>query len=94
MITGGAGLDFPVWTDDPSVANASANAADISGAKGGGVVMMSGNWYVDYSHGIRLVYRRIKVNKRWMDYTEVLQHPVYKALLCDEDVCDYFRYEQ
>lgn len=52
------------------------------------------NWYVDYSHGIRLVYRRIKVNKRWMDYTEVLQHPVYKALLCDEDVCDYFRYEQ
>ncbi|MGN6511499.1 MAG: hypothetical protein ACTHLD_18690 [Chitinophaga sp.] len=52
------------------------------------------NWYVDYSHGIRLVYRRIKVNKRWMDYTEVLQHPVYKALLCDEDVCDYFRYGQ
>ena len=45
----GAGLDFPVWTDDPSVANASANAADISGAKGGTVVMMSGNWYIDYS---------------------------------------------
>ena len=52
------------------------------------------NWYVDYSHGIRLVYRKIKVNKRWMDYTEVLQHPVYKALLCDEDACDYFRYGQ
>ncbi len=52
------------------------------------------NWYVDYSHGIRLVYRKIKVNGQWMDYTEVLQHPVYKALLCDEDVCDYFRYGQ
>ena len=46
---GGAGLDFPVWTDDPSVANASTNAADISGAKGGTVVLLSGNWYIDYS---------------------------------------------
>lgn len=46
---GGAGLDFPVWTDDSTVAPASTNAADISGAKGGRVVMMSGNWYVDYS---------------------------------------------
>ena len=46
---GGAGLDFQVWTNDPSVANASANAADISGAKGGTVVLLSGNWYVDYS---------------------------------------------
>ncbi|RPD38997.1 hypothetical protein EG028_22940 [Chitinophaga barathri] len=52
------------------------------------------NWYVDYSHGIRLVYRKIKVDKQWMDYTEVLRHPVYKTLLCDEDECDYFRYGQ
>ena len=33
----------------PSVANASTNAADISGAKGGTVVLLSGNWYIDYS---------------------------------------------
>ncbi len=46
---GGSGLDFRVWTDDSSVANASANAADISGAKGGTVVLLSGNWYIDYS---------------------------------------------
>jgi len=46
---GGAGLDFPVWTDDNAVANASTNAADISGAKGGRVVLLSGNWYIDYS---------------------------------------------
>lgn len=50
------------------------------------------DWYVDYSHGIRLVYRKIKVDKWWIDYTEVLQHPEYRALLCDEDACDYFRY--
>jgi len=50
------------------------------------------NWYVDYSHGIRLVYRKIKVNKRWMDYTEVLNHPVYRGLLCNEEWCDFVRY--
>ena len=50
------------------------------------------NWWVDYSHGIRLVYRKIKVNRHWMDYTEVLQHAVYKALLCDEAFCDCYRY--
>ena len=43
------------------------------------------NWYVDYSHGIRLVSRLIKVNGRKMDYMEVLSHPVYRKLLSDED---------
>lgn len=43
------------------------------------------NWYVDYSHGIRLVSRIIKVNGRKMDYMEVLSHPVYRKLLSDED---------
>ena len=50
------------------------------------------DWYVDYSHGIRLVYRKIKVEGKWMDYTDVLAHPVYKRLLCDEEWCDYFKY--
>lgn len=50
------------------------------------------DWYVDYSHGIRLVYRKIKVNGKWMDYVDVLKHPLYKALLCDEEFCDCYRY--
>jgi len=50
------------------------------------------DWYVDYSHGIRLVYRKIRVQGNWMDYTDVLKHPVYKALLCDEEWCDCFKY--
>ncbi|RYY21717.1 MAG: hypothetical protein EOO04_17805 [Chitinophagaceae bacterium] len=45
------------------------------------------NWYVDYSHGIRLVSRRIFVDGKMMDYTEVLNHPVLKNLLCDETDC-------
>lgn len=50
------------------------------------------NWYVDYSHGIRLVYRSIRIGKQWYDYTFILQHPIWRKLLCDEPACDFFRY--
>ncbi len=50
------------------------------------------NWYVDYSHGIRLVYRKIKVDSKWMDYTAILKDPVLQKLICDEEFCDVFRY--
>lgn len=49
-------------------------------------------WWVDYSQGIRLVYRKIKVDGRWMDYTDVLKDPLYQKLLCDEAFCDFYRY--
>lgn len=42
------------------------------------------SWYTDYSHGIRLVYRTIKINGREMDYSSVLTHPIYHRLLSDE----------
>lgn len=50
------------------------------------------NWYVDYSHGARLVHRTILVEGNPMDYIEVMQHPVYHRLLCDEEHCDVYRY--
>ena len=50
------------------------------------------NWWVDYSHGIRLVYQKIKVDGKLMDYTDVLKDPVYQKLICDEEWCDFFRY--
>lgn len=50
------------------------------------------NWWVDYSQGIRLVYRKIRVAGKWMDYIDVLKHSVYKRLLCDEEACDFYRY--
>ncbi len=50
------------------------------------------NWYVDYSHGIRLVSRKIKVDRKWMDYTEVMKDPVLRRLLCDEEACDVTSY--
>ena len=50
------------------------------------------NWWVDYSHGIRLVYRTIYVSNKAIDYIDVLKDPVLKKLLCDEEDCDFFRY--
>ena len=50
------------------------------------------NWWVDYSHGIRLIYRKIKVDGKEMDYIDVLKDPILQKALCDEEVCDFFRY--
>ena len=50
------------------------------------------NWWVDYSHGIRLIWQTIKVDGKEMNYTEVLKHPLYQKLLCDEDWCDFYKY--
>ncbi|MEO9022006.1 MAG: hypothetical protein ABI237_15155 [Ginsengibacter sp.] len=51
------------------------------------------NWYVDYSHGIRMVYRTIYVNKKPMDYIDVLKDKTLRRLLCDEEYCDCYRYD-
>lgn len=51
------------------------------------------NWYVDYSHGIRLAYRTVYVDGKPMDYVDVLRNPALRRLLCDEDDCDFYRYD-
>lgn len=50
------------------------------------------NWWVDYSQGIRLVYRKIKINNQWMDYIDVLKDARLQKFLCDEEVCDFHSY--
>lgn len=50
------------------------------------------NWYVDYSHGIRLVYETIIVNGKKYNYKDVLSNPALKNILCDEDDCSFYRY--
>ena len=42
--------------------------------------------YVDYSHGIRLVDTRVKVDDVWMDLRALLADPVLFALLADEPI--------
>lgn len=50
------------------------------------------NWYVDYSHGIRLVLQQVRVDGHWMNYRDVMQDPMLRRLLCDEDDCGFLRY--
>jgi hypothetical protein len=50
------------------------------------------NWYVDYSHGVRLIHRTIWVNGEPMDYIDVMKDKTLRKLLCDEDYCDVFEY--
>ena len=50
------------------------------------------NWWVDYSQGIRFVYRQVKVNGQWMDYIDILKDKRLQRLLCDEEVCDFYYY--
>lgn len=49
-------------------------------------------WYVDYSQGVRLIYKLIKVNGKWMHYSNILHDPVLRNLLCDETDCGGGRY--
>ncbi len=50
------------------------------------------NWYVDYSHGIRLVFKKIKVGSEWMDYADVMQNKKLVTLICNEQDCDFYKY--
>jgi hypothetical protein len=50
------------------------------------------DWYVDYSHGIRLVHQTIIVNGKKYNYKDVLNDGKLKKILCDEDDCSFVRY--
>jgi hypothetical protein len=50
------------------------------------------NWYVDYSHGIRLIFEKILIGGKWLHYSEVFKHPVYRILICDEGDGVFYHY--
>ena len=45
------------------------------------------NWYVDYSHGLRLVYRKMKVNGKWMLFEDVLKNDFFRSMVCSDGDC-------
>jgi hypothetical protein len=50
------------------------------------------NWYVDYSHGIRFVHRMVRVNRKWMNYQDLLEDEKMKFLITDEKGSMLLRY--
>ena len=50
------------------------------------------NWYVDYSHGVRLVSRTIYIDEKKYDFTEILKSKSLRKILSDEETNDFIRY--
>lgn len=50
------------------------------------------DWYVDYSHGIRLIYDIIIVNGKKYHYTEILRDATMQKLIADEDMHGFYKY--
>ena len=52
------------------------------------------DWYVDYSHGIRLVSRKIYIEGKEMDYIDVMKNPETRFLITDEpdEGLDFYMY--
>ncbi len=52
------------------------------------------DWYVDYSHGIRLVRRRVRIDGQERDVAEVLADPLLAPLVSDEGPLRVLRYDR
>jgi hypothetical protein len=50
------------------------------------------DWYVDYSHGVRLIYNKIKLNGSWVLYTDIMKNKGLRHLISDENFADVYRY--
>ena len=45
------------------------------------------DWYVDYSHGIRLISRSLQVDGKWRRFEELTDDPLLRPILCDGVPC-------
>ena len=50
------------------------------------------DWYVDYSHGIRLVYEKMIINKKTYLVEDVLNNPLLAKSICQDSTCAAMRY--
>ncbi len=51
------------------------------------------DWYVDYSHGIRLVYEKMIIDGKVKYIKDVLPNEEFKKIICDETDCRYYNYQ-
>ena len=50
------------------------------------------NWYVDYSHGTRLVYNKIKINGKWIDHSTIFEDTALHKILTREATSNFIKY--
>ena len=51
------------------------------------------NWYADYSHGTRLIYKKIRINGKWFEHSTVFKDPVLRKILTNEATSDFLKYK-
>jgi hypothetical protein len=49
-------------------------------------------WWVDYSQGVRLISKRVKVDGKWMRMEEVMVNPSLRGLLTNEPSANMLKY--
>lgn len=54
--------------------------------------LVHGEMYMDYSHGLRLVWPKVIIDGEEMDFSEALTHPEYHRLVSDEGPVTVQRY--
>ena len=50
------------------------------------------DWYVDYSHGVRLVYEKMLIDNKIYLVEDVLNNPLLAKSICQESTCAAMRY--
>ena len=50
------------------------------------------DWYVDYSHGVRLVYENMLINNKIYFVKDVLNNPELARSICNDNKCSWMRY--
>jgi len=50
------------------------------------------DWYVDYSHGTRLIYKKMLINNEVYFVKDVLNNPEFAESICDGNKCASMRY--
>jgi len=50
------------------------------------------DWYVDYSHGVRLVYEKMLINNKLFLVKDVLNNPELAGSICNDSICVPMRY--
>lgn len=48
---------------------------------------------MDYSHGTRLIYNKIRINGKWFEHSTVFKDPVLRKILTNEATSDFLKYK-
>lgn len=51
------------------------------------------DWYVDYSHGVRLIYEKMLIDNHIYFVKDALNNPELARSICNDSICEVMRYD-